>query len=186
MDFLRTTFTDSLFDVVISIESVSHSSDKLGVLREAYRILRVGGRIGVADGFFAKSKSALTEKEWDIARTCFEGVHVPPLSERVEFGRWLVKAGFHEIEWHDKTAAIMPTAVKAHHLGKVLLPLSVVLGKCGVQLLRVSHMKAFINQYFAFRDGLGVYGVFRAKKPEGAIHSGAGMTNTSISGLVMR
>jgi cyclopropane fatty-acyl-phospholipid synthase-like methyltransferase len=167
MDFHCTTFADSTFDVAMSIESISHSSDKLRVLREAYRILCPGGRIAVADGFFGKSKNALTDREREISQTCFDGVHVPPLPERVEFERWLAEAGFCEIEWRDKTAAILPTAVKAHWLGRVLLPLSMLLGKCGVPVLSLPHMKAFINQYYAFRDGLGVYGLFCAKKPEG-------------------
>jgi ubiquinone/menaquinone biosynthesis C-methylase UbiE len=164
-DFHHLNFGDNKFDVAISIESISHSSEKIRVLQEAWRVLVPGGRLGVADGFFRKDKAALTAQERALAQVCFEGVHVPPVAERVEFAEWLAKAGFSRIRWCDKTPGILPTARKVHRLGKLLLPISAVCSRLGVHALSASHMKAFINQYYAFRDGVGVYGTFCATKP---------------------
>lgn len=164
MDFHRLDLSDESFDVAFAIESLSHSADQLRVLKECFRILKPGGRIVVADGYFAKRKTALNVREEMLAKECFAGVHVPPLPEQQEFEAWLRVAGFSMVRCFDKTTSILPTAGRVHRLGKILLPVSRILGALGIRALQTAHMKAFINQYFAFRDGLGMYGVFCARK----------------------
>jgi ubiquinone/menaquinone biosynthesis C-methylase UbiE len=163
-DYHHTVFPDSSFDVVFAIESISHSEHKDTVLREAYRVLKNGGRLVVADGFFAKNPATLTKQEAEIARKCFEGVHVPPVARKEDFEQYIRNAGFSKIAFHDKTNAILPTAKRVNRLGRMMYPLSKVLAPLGVKAMQASHMDAFINQYYAFRDGIGVYGVFHAEK----------------------
>jgi tocopherol O-methyltransferase len=164
MDFHKLQFPAATFDVAIAIESISHSSKKQQVLKEILRVLKPGGRLSVADGFFAKRKDMITPAEQKIANACFEGVCVPSLPEKQEFERWLREVGFSRVRWMDKTALILPTAKRVYRLGKSLLPVSRLLAHLGVRAFRVSHMRAFINQYFAFRDGLGAYGIFTSTR----------------------
>ena len=164
MDFHQTKFAPETFDIVMAIESIAHSTNKPRVLHEAYRLLKPGGRIVVADGYFLKRKAELTTKEWKIARACFAGVHVPPLAERDEFEQWLGDAGFRSIQWTEKTQAILPTARRVHWLGIILMPVAQMCRLLGFSALRPSHMRAFIYQYHAFRDGIGTYGVFCGTK----------------------
>ncbi|MEK7151482.1 MAG: methyltransferase domain-containing protein, partial [Patescibacteria group bacterium] len=164
MDFHNTNFSNETFDVVVAIESIAHSSEKIQVLREAHRVLKPKGRLIVADGYFAKSKTNLSSHEQEIARICFEGVRVPSLPEQQEFESFLREAGFCDINWHDKTLAILPTSKAISHYAKIILPISKILGYLGLRSLSVAHTKAFINQYYAWRDGLGVYGIFCARK----------------------
>ena len=163
-DYHQSGLPAGSFDVVIAIESLAHSSQKECVLREAFRVLKPGGRIAVADGFFGKPWTQLSDREQEIARNCFAGVHVPPLPERFEFEAWLSSAGFIGVEWDDRTQAILPTARRVNHLGRALMPVSRLCGVLGLRALQPSHMRAFIDQYYAFRDGLGVYGVYVARK----------------------
>ena len=164
MDFHKTNFSDNNFDVVIAIESIAHSMEKTKVLKESYRILKQNGRLAIADGYFAKNKNSLTLREQEIAKICFEGVHVPPLAEKQEFENWLKENGFIEIKWYDKTKNILKISKKISDFAKLILPVSKMLGFFGFRSLSTSHTKAFINQYYAWRDGLGVYGIFCAKK----------------------
>lgn len=163
-DFHKTNFPDGYFSVAFAIESISHSEDKRKALSEIFRILKSGGRFVVADGFFRKDPDTLTEKERIIAKKCFEGVHVPPVSRKDDFEKYLRDAGFKNIVSYDKTSGILPTAKIVHRFGKIFYPLSKILGWLGSRTLQTSHMEAFINQYPAFRDGIGVYGVFYGEK----------------------
>lgn len=163
-DFHKTPFPDQSFSVVFAIESVSHSETKLTVLKEAYRILKPNGRLVIADGFFAKDPKSLTETEATIAKKCFEGVHVPPVALKTDFENWITEAGFKNVQFFDKTKNILPTGKKVNTIGRFVYPFSKMLSKLGVKAFQPNHMDAFINQYYAFRDGLGVYGIFYAEK----------------------
>jgi len=164
MDFNATTFPDGSFDVAFAIESLCHSEDKQKLLKEVYRIIKPDGRLIDADGYFRKSKVSLTPREWEIARACCEGVHVPILPEKSEFETQLSAAGFKNIQWIDKTESILQISKKISDAAKWIMPFSRILGWMGVRSLSPSHCRAFIDQYYAWRDGIGVYGIFYAKK----------------------
>lgn len=164
MDFHKINFENETFDKIIAIESICHSSNQPIVLGEIYRVLKSGGAFVVADGYFAKDPKNLTPKEQEIAKICFEGVHVPPLSERRQFENWLSQVGFRDIKWIDKTGNVLEISKRISNLAKMFLPLSKILGWFGFKSITTSHVKAFIYQYPAWRDGLGVYGIFNARK----------------------
>ncbi len=164
MDYHKTNFKNNSFDVAIAIESIAHSAQKQVVIKEIHRILKPNGRLIIADGYFAKNTKKLSLREQEIAKICFEGVHVPPLPEKQEFENWLKKNGFIEIKWIDKTKNILRISKKISSFAKWILPISKILRVLGSRSLDTSHVKAFISQYYAWRDGLGIYGIFCAVK----------------------
>jgi len=62
-DYIKTNFPSNFFDVVVGIESVCHASPKSSFLKEAYRILKPGGKIVIADGYLGRQPRNRKEKE---------------------------------------------------------------------------------------------------------------------------
>lgn len=110
-DFTNTNFSDNSFDVVWAIESVCHAGDKSAFLKEAYRLLKNGGRLILAD-FFKKENlqgnDALQIQQWA------HGWAVEDFSTKKEFEKYLYQAGFSKVDIEDATAAILPSAKKLY------------------------------------------------------------------------
>jgi len=76
-DFTDTEFKDESFDVIWAIESVCYAAQKINFLKEAFRLLKEGGRIVVADGFLKREPQS--EREKKILEDFCEGFALPGL-----------------------------------------------------------------------------------------------------------
>ena len=72
-DFLHTPFPDESFDAVLSQCAFFISGDQAGALREAYRILRPGGKLLLSDVFFEAPEPLLYQAG-------FESLHAENLT----------------------------------------------------------------------------------------------------------
>jgi len=162
MDFDNTRFKDETFTKIFSIESACHAGNKLSFLREAYRLLKTGGKIVIVDGFLIKK--SLSEKEKEIYNKCLLGWKVDNLSLKDDFLNDLRKVGLKNIKFYDKTDEVMPSSRRMALYGYLFFPVTFILSKLKLISKNIyEHTVACINQKKAVYN-FTIYGVFYAEK----------------------
>lgn len=163
MDFCRTHYPDAAFDVVWGLESICHAPDKGAFVQEAYRLLKPGGRLVVADGFakhIEDKQDAYKMGKW------LNGWGVDALEDADQFKAHLEHAGFRSIEYRDITSHVMPSSKR---LFWISFP-AWVYSKAGEWLrlrtaVQTDNIRAAYYQYTTLKQGLWEYGVFTAIAP---------------------
>lgn len=163
MDYMHTTFADQSFDVVWACESVLHCADKSLFIKEAYRLLKPGGRLILCDFFLTDANQA------DPNKWIEKWVHtwaVPGLSDMETFSQSLVHSGFKNIDIRDYTKAVTPSAKRMSYAGWLgMIPSEVyAVFHPNVSQFAKNHYKCGIYQYKALKAGLWKYKVVLASK----------------------
>ena len=156
-DFTKTNFKENTFSKIFGIECICYAHKKLDFLKEAYRIMKPGGKLAVVDAFLIKE--GLNVEEQKIYTKFCEGWRVPNLSTKEEFFKSLELAQFKNIVFHEKLANIKKSSKKLYYLGIFLYPFNFILSKLGIV------HENFSNYYQkALFDRIATYGVFVAEK----------------------
>ncbi|MDY6941435.1 MAG: methyltransferase domain-containing protein [Pseudomonadota bacterium] len=163
-DFINTGYPDASFDVVWGVESVCHAENKADFIREAFRILKPGGRLVVADFFFSRPQYAPEETE--ILQEWISGWSVQDLEYSGNFRRDLDETGFVDVDMEDATEHVKPSAKRLYQYA--------ALSRWGAKILLLfrirnrtqdGNIRAVHRQWLALQQGLWQYGIFSARKP---------------------
>jgi tocopherol O-methyltransferase len=154
---------------VLGLESACYAEKKIDFLNEAFRLLKDGGKIVIADGFLIRTD--LDQKEKEIYNAWLHGWALPNLATRVGFHDDLAAAGFKNIQYYDKFQQIRKTRNMIHRTGVLGYPFIWSLYKLRIiKKIMYDHTVACILQKHVFADSSnwGTYGVFVAEKKTAA------------------
>ena len=163
-NYLETSFPDNTFDVVWAIESVCYAHDKLDFLKEAYRILKPGGRFIVADFFSNDVRPGTSDdvlmKKWTHTWA------INAYADTDEFWEKMRTAGFTRSKRADVTQNVVKSIRRLYYLfypGIVYMTVKYLLGLRTKQNLLNAWSTYY--QFHAYRRDLWRYMFFSGTKP---------------------
>lgn len=163
-DYRNTTFPDASFDVVWAKESMDYCPDKHDFLREAFRLLRPGGRLVIEDGF----RFARPYARDDEALMCswLSGWAILDLATRDEFIQWTREAGFQDVRIENIQSHMFPSHRRLYRIANLFYVGEYVLHKLHVRSdIQHANIRAARDQYRALRRNLWFEAIVSAKKP---------------------
>lgn len=164
MNYCATNFPDKSFDVIWGCESICYADDKYQFIKEAYRLLKPGGRLVVADGFVTDFKN----NDHPTIRNWIDGWQVNYLESPARFQQFMNETGFTNISYRDIskfTAHSSRRLYKFYFLANLYLLWKTLTFSNRATEMQKKNIAACKHQYHGMKKGLWQYGLIVGTKP---------------------
>lgn len=130
-DYTDTSLEAGSFDVVWAMESVCHAADKASFYREARRLLRPGGRLGIVE--YVRSARPLPAGGEALLHSWLSGWAIPDLATAEEHRAAAAASGFAEIVLDDITPNVRPSLARLSRMAIAAWPAEATLRRLGLR-----------------------------------------------------
>lgn len=165
MDYCSTSFKDESFSLITGIESICYAEPKIKFLQEAYRLLKPGGRIVLAENL--QGKEQLNEREYQSLYTnAFNGCKVNSLDTETQYLENLNQLNFKAAKCEDYTTLIKPSILRLrrfYYLAAAYNAFHRMIGK-PFSATQEANTKMCYHLQSSLKSGLWKYGLISAKK----------------------
>ncbi len=163
MDYTKTTFNDNSFDAIIAIETICHVADKQDFYREAYRLLKPGGKLVV--GEFTYYRLPKTKLEKIQTKKFIDGWEMPNLLSTTEHKKIMKLTGFKQIVSEDYSSKTRRVARYFYLCSLPGLPIYWLLHKFGIMnKYQLGNAYACKYQWITRQSGIWGHTLFSATK----------------------
>jgi tocopherol O-methyltransferase len=163
-DYLHMPFEDNSVDFVWAIESVCHAVNKGDFYKEAFRVLKPGGKVAIGEN--ARVSRPMSADKEALLQEIFSAWAIPDLDTVEEHTHHAAVAGFKDFTNVDITKNVMQSYINLRKTCKRYYKLSSFLYKTGI-ISRVRHnnMLGSLKQADAIEQDVFTYHHFVATKP---------------------
>ncbi|RNC83470.1 MAG: methyltransferase domain-containing protein [Winogradskyella sp.] len=110
-NYNNTSFQSNSFDSAIAIESLCHSGHNFSSLKEAYRILKPGGRLVIGDAFLKKEVNTLCKGGKYAYKNLCDHWSLEKLETHYYITEKLQELGFKDIKVEDVSLRVAPSVL---------------------------------------------------------------------------
>lgn len=165
-DYQKLPFENDAFDVFWSLESIEHATDIDSLIREAFKVVKPGGKIVIAATFLGERKISDEERRQmevgQAAAGCFNDFRTADAVSKV-----LKQIGFMCVKNLDVTEWVMKSAEHMAKMCRLGLPVAKRLAAHHlVSPILIANNQWGIYQEGLFKSGATSYNILLAEKPK--------------------